>query len=168
MCFYAIGSIIYCWYHGMFFHLDMFCVLLMRVIEFHTYTYMLDTIKGDSPKLRWLFLKYSIFSQKKTTFRYLLLVRSVLLVPDYIGINLETWYTDYITSMCSVWCYYSIIRKQASSLKKALADLWELAFSYQVNPLAAVQSLPTATHQTRWWRGTIFLFLVVILPYKIQ
>nr|GMD61650.1 protein APEM9 [Ipomoea batatas] len=38
----------------------------------------------------------------------------------------------------------SIIRKQASSVKKALSDLWELAFSYQVNPLAAVQSLPTA------------------------
>nr|GMD64834.1 protein APEM9 [Ipomoea batatas]GME06885.1 protein APEM9 [Ipomoea batatas] len=38
----------------------------------------------------------------------------------------------------------SIIRKQASSVKKALSDLCELAFSYQVNPLAAVQSLPTA------------------------
>ncbi|KAF5742926.1 3-phosphoinositide-dependent protein kinase-1 [Tripterygium wilfordii] len=38
-----------------------------------------------------------------------------------------------------------IVTMQASSLKKALVDLWHLAFSYQVNPLAAVQPLPPAT-----------------------
>ncbi|MCL7032985.1 hypothetical protein MKW94_016278 [Papaver nudicaule] len=38
-----------------------------------------------------------------------------------------------------------IISKQASSVKKALLDMWQLAFSVQVNPLAAVQSLPSST-----------------------
>lgn len=51
--------------------------------------------------------------------------------------------------------YYFMRKKQASlkrvltnkavSIKKALVDLWQLAFAYQVNPLAAVQPLPTAT-----------------------
>ncbi|KAJ9172293.1 hypothetical protein P3X46_015548 [Hevea brasiliensis] len=35
-----------------------------------------------------------------------------------------------------------IVRRQVLSLKKALVDLWQLTFSYQVNPLAAVQPLP--------------------------
>ncbi|CAA0842177.1 3-phosphoinositide-dependent protein kinase-1-putative [Striga hermonthica] len=35
--------------------------------------------------------------------------------------------------------------EKAGFVKKALADLWQLAFSYQVNPLAAVQTLPTST-----------------------
>ncbi|KAI3974454.1 hypothetical protein MKX01_017947 [Papaver californicum] len=35
--------------------------------------------------------------------------------------------------------------KQASSVKKALLDMWQLAVSVQVNPLAAVQSLPSST-----------------------
>lgn len=30
------------------------------------------------------------------------------------------------------------------SMKNALVDLWQLAFSYQVNPLAAVQPLAAA------------------------
>lgn len=38
-----------------------------------------------------------------------------------------------------------VLRKQALSVKKGLVDLWQLAFSYQVNPLAAVQPLPAAT-----------------------
>ncbi|PSR85232.1 UPF0602 protein like [Actinidia chinensis var. chinensis] len=38
-----------------------------------------------------------------------------------------------------------ILRRQALTMKKALVDLWQLAFSYQVNPLAAVQSVPTAS-----------------------
>ncbi|KAA8535735.1 hypothetical protein F0562_030763 [Nyssa sinensis] len=42
-----------------------------------------------------------------------------------------------------------ILRRQAFSVKKALVDLWQLAFSYQVNPLAAVQPLPAATHGSR-------------------
>ncbi|KAH9805547.1 protein APEM9 [Citrus sinensis] len=35
------------------------------------------------------------------------------------------------------------------SVKKALVDLWQLAFAYQVNPLAAVQPLPAATRGGR-------------------
>ncbi|OAY61283.1 protein APEM9 [Manihot esculenta] len=35
-----------------------------------------------------------------------------------------------------------IVRRQLVSIKKALVDLWQLTFSYQVNPLAAVQPLP--------------------------
>jgi hypothetical protein len=31
--------------------------------------------------------------------------------------------------------------------KRALGDLWQLAFSYEVNPLAAVQPLAAAAHQ---------------------
>ncbi|KAI9185748.1 hypothetical protein LWI28_010321 [Acer negundo] len=51
--------------------------------------------------------------------------------------------------------YYIFRRKQATLkriatrqyfwVKKTLVDLWQLAFSYQVNPLAAVQPLPAAT-----------------------
>ncbi|GAV59744.1 hypothetical protein CFOL_v3_03275 [Cephalotus follicularis] len=40
-------------------------------------------------------------------------------------------------------------KRQAFSIKKALVDLWQLAFSYQVNPLAAVQPLSAATHGGR-------------------
>lgn len=32
-------------------------------------------------------------------------------------------------------------QKQGLSLKKAVVDLWQLAFSYQVNPLAIAQPL---------------------------
>ncbi|KAB2612211.1 hypothetical protein D8674_042011 [Pyrus ussuriensis x Pyrus communis] len=38
-----------------------------------------------------------------------------------------------------------IMQRQALTRKKALVDLWQLAFSYQVNPLAAVQPLAAAT-----------------------
>lgn len=41
------------------------------------------------------------------------------------------------------------VRKQALSIKKGLMDIWQLAFSYQVNPLAAVQPLPAAGHGSR-------------------
>ncbi|KAK2992159.1 hypothetical protein RJ640_016932 [Escallonia rubra] len=43
----------------------------------------------------------------------------------------------------------SVLKRQALSMKKAVSDLWQLAFSYQVNPLAAVQPLPSATHGSR-------------------
>ncbi|XP_058113485.1 protein APEM9 isoform X2 [Magnolia sinica] len=39
-----------------------------------------------------------------------------------------------------------IASKQAASVKKALIDTWKLAFSVQVNPLAAIQPLPSRTH----------------------
>lgn len=35
-----------------------------------------------------------------------------------------------------------VVQTRAVSLKQAVVDLWQLAFSYQVNPLAAVQPLP--------------------------
>ncbi|XP_075489221.1 protein APEM9 [Primulina tabacum] len=38
-----------------------------------------------------------------------------------------------------------VLTEKAVSMKNALLDLWQLAFSYQVNPLAAVQSLPTSS-----------------------
>ncbi|KAL7229372.1 hypothetical protein ACSBR2_007972 [Camellia fascicularis] len=41
-----------------------------------------------------------------------------------------------------------IFKRQALSMKAALVDLSQLAFSYQVNPLAAVQPVPAATRGT--------------------
>uniref|UniRef100_A0A6N2LRN9 Uncharacterized protein n=1 Tax=Salix viminalis TaxID=40686 RepID=A0A6N2LRN9_SALVM len=38
-----------------------------------------------------------------------------------------------------------IVRRQVSAAKNAIEDLWKLAFSYQVNHLAAVQPLPSTT-----------------------
>ncbi|KAL0743994.1 hypothetical protein Bca4012_085507 [Brassica carinata] len=38
-----------------------------------------------------------------------------------------------------------IIRRQMESTRKAIVDFWKLAFSYQVNPLAAIQSIPSTT-----------------------
>ncbi|XVF72456.1 hypothetical protein PTKIN_Ptkin12aG0122800 [Pterospermum kingtungense] len=38
-----------------------------------------------------------------------------------------------------------VVRRQALFMKKCLVDLWQLAFSYQVNPLAAIQPLPAAS-----------------------
>ncbi|KAI4348098.1 hypothetical protein L6164_008859 [Bauhinia variegata] len=40
-----------------------------------------------------------------------------------------------------------IVRGQATAVKKALVDFWQLAFSYQVNPLAAVQPLSAVTRE---------------------
>ncbi|CAN0839059.1 Protein APEM9 [Linum grandiflorum] len=37
------------------------------------------------------------------------------------------------------------VKKQVVWIKKSMVELWELAFSYQVNPLAALQPLPAAT-----------------------
>uniref|UniRef100_A0A1J3ERJ2 Protein APEM9 n=1 Tax=Noccaea caerulescens TaxID=107243 RepID=A0A1J3ERJ2_NOCCA len=39
--------------------------------------------------------------------------------------------------------FIRIIRRQMESMKKAILDFWKLAFSYQVNPLAAIQSIPS-------------------------
>ncbi|KAF7801905.1 protein APEM9 [Senna tora] len=38
-----------------------------------------------------------------------------------------------------------VVGRQLAAVRRALVDMWQLAFSYQVNPLAAVQPLPTAT-----------------------
>nr|XP_009399618.1 PREDICTED: uncharacterized protein LOC103983973 isoform X3 [Musa acuminata subsp. malaccensis] len=60
--------------------------------------------------------------------------------------------------VCSliVLTYYILRRKgtilkrsvatQAAAIKRALVDAWQLAFSVQVNPLAAIQQLPSAPH----------------------
>lgn len=42
-----------------------------------------------------------------------------------------------------------VLRRRALSLKQALVDLWQLAFSYHVNPLAAVQPLPASANISR-------------------
>ncbi|KAM7469066.1 hypothetical protein LguiA_007249 [Lonicera macranthoides] len=38
-----------------------------------------------------------------------------------------------------------ILMRHAQYMKKAVVDMWQLAFSYQVNPLAAVQPIPSTT-----------------------
>ncbi|KAK1392044.1 3-phosphoinositide-dependent protein kinase-1 [Heracleum sosnowskyi] len=38
-----------------------------------------------------------------------------------------------------------VLKRQALNVKKAATDLWQLAFSYQVNPLAAVQPISSAS-----------------------
>ncbi|XP_009399616.2 protein APEM9-like isoform X2 [Musa acuminata AAA Group] len=38
------------------------------------------------------------------------------------------------------------VATQAAAIKRALVDAWQLAFSVQVNPLAAIQQLPSAPH----------------------
>nr|GEW46314.1 protein APEM9 [Tanacetum cinerariifolium] len=43
----------------------------------------------------------------------------------------------------------SILKGQAQFVKKTVIDLWQLAFSYQVNPLAAVEPLQTPTRISR-------------------
>ncbi|KAK7314327.1 hypothetical protein VNO77_32847 [Canavalia gladiata] len=42
-----------------------------------------------------------------------------------------------------------IVRRQVVAVKRALVDIWQLAFSYQVNPLAAVQPLSAATREVQ-------------------
>ncbi|MED6161156.1 hypothetical protein PIB30_058088 [Stylosanthes scabra] len=42
-----------------------------------------------------------------------------------------------------------MVRRQITAVKRALVDLWELAFSYEVNPLAAVQPIADAANQGR-------------------
>ncbi|EOY32190.1 hypothetical protein QUC31_019520 [Theobroma cacao] len=57
---------------------------------------------------------------------------------------------------CLIFLIYYLFRRKGVSIqrivgrqvlfwKKSLVDLWQLAFSYQVNPLAAIQPLPAAT-----------------------
>ncbi|KAI7757180.1 hypothetical protein M8C21_008046 [Ambrosia artemisiifolia] len=43
----------------------------------------------------------------------------------------------------------SILKGQAQFVKKTIIDLWQLAFSYQVNPLAAVETLQTPNRVSR-------------------
>lgn len=42
-----------------------------------------------------------------------------------------------------------VVQRRMLSLKQTLVDFWKLAFSYQVNPLAAVQPLPTSANRSR-------------------
>lgn len=48
----------------------------------------------------------------------------------------------FVSSDISLLLLFRIFQRQALNVKKAVVDLWQLAFSYQVNPLAAVQSSP--------------------------
>ena len=60
---------------------------------------------------------------------------------------------------------FRIVTRQAVFMKKALVDLWQLAFSYQVNPLAAVQPLAAVTRGGQWWNfqswPSLFRFPIV-------
>ncbi|XP_015163117.1 uncharacterized protein [Solanum tuberosum] len=64
----------------------------------------------------------------------------------FLGFLVSLVYYIVRRKQASLW---SVVKSQASSTKKALVDFWQLAFSYQVNPLAAVQSLPPATRGSR-------------------
>ncbi|KAI3496310.1 hypothetical protein L1887_38667 [Cichorium endivia] len=64
----------------------------------------------------------------------------------------------FITTLILLAYYYmrrkkysitSILKGQALFVKKSILDLWELAFSYQVNPLAAVEPLQNPTRVNR-------------------
>ncbi|RWW87436.1 hypothetical protein BHE74_00003736 [Ensete ventricosum] len=46
----------------------------------------------------------------------------------------------------SFFLHYRSVATQAAAVKRALVDAWQLAFSVQVNPLAAIQQLPSAPH----------------------
>ncbi|KAF6167351.1 hypothetical protein GIB67_043212 [Kingdonia uniflora] len=59
-----------------------------------------------------------------------------------------------------IFCIYYLLRKkrttlkqiaskQALSVKKAVVDMWQLAFSVQVDPLAAIRPVLPATHSSR-------------------
>ncbi|GLJ10317.1 hypothetical protein SUGI_0126030 [Cryptomeria japonica] len=41
------------------------------------------------------------------------------------------------------------LRNRLGALRRTLIDFWQLAFNVQVNPLAAVQPLPSSTHMSR-------------------
>lgn len=45
--------------------------------------------------------------------------------------------------------FHRMVAKGASSIRSALFDAWQLAFSVQVNPLAAVQQLPSGSLGSR-------------------
>lgn len=64
----------------------------------------------------------------------------------FLGFLAALVYYTVRRKQASLW---SVLKRQASSTKKALVDFWQLAFSYQVNPLAAVQPLPPATRGSR-------------------
>ena len=52
--------------------------------------------------------------------------------------------------LISVFAYsFRMVRTQVTAMKRALVDLWQLAFSYEVNPLAAVQPIAAAANQGR-------------------
>ncbi|KAK9672803.1 hypothetical protein RND81_12G125700 [Saponaria officinalis] len=82
--------------------------------------------------------------------------------------NITTRYSSYLAVSngrvlfgCLIFliCYFfrkkretikRVVQSRALALKQAIVDLWQLAFSYQVNPLAAVQSLPApSANRTR-------------------
>ena len=78
--------------------------------------------------------------------------------------EITMWSLDGILlSRMAAWCvfsyggfffilFYRIVSRQVSSVRRALIDAWQLAFSVQVNPLAAVQQLPSAASRgSRWW-----------------
>ncbi|KAB5514828.1 hypothetical protein DKX38_028734 [Salix brachista] len=85
-------------------------------------------------------------------------------IPGWIG-NIKQGPDEEVTSLITSWenqvyspesstrakvtefarCLNKKWSRQISAAKKAIEDLWKLAFSYQVNHLAAVQPLPSTT-----------------------
>ncbi|WMV59453.1 hypothetical protein MTR67_052838 [Solanum verrucosum] len=102
----------------------------------------MNTLKlGSSSQSSALPLQIDEFTLKFGSSRLVLSNGSVLL-----GFLVALVHCIVRRKQASLW---SVVKSQASSTKKALVDFWQLAFSYQVNPLAAVQPLPPATRGSR-------------------
>ncbi|KAJ0035853.1 hypothetical protein Pint_25457 [Pistacia integerrima] len=101
--------------------------------------------------------KQALLKFSRQTYPCFLWFRAITLKFGNVRMVISNWNVAF--GCLIVLAYYLFRRKQASmkrtvgrrllSVKKALVDLWQLAFSYQVNPLAAVQPLPAATRGGR-------------------
>lgn len=56
---------------------------------------------------------------------------------------------EWIYMVLNDYSWFRIVGRQVMAVKRALIDLWQLAFSYQVDPLATVQPLSAATRQAQ-------------------
>ncbi|XP_031254432.1 protein APEM9 [Pistacia vera] len=101
--------------------------------------------------------KQALLKFSRQTYPCFLWFRAITLKFGNVRMVISNWNVAF--GCLIVLAYYLFRRKQASmkrtvgrrllSVRKALVDLWQLAFSYQVNPLAAVQPLPAATRGGR-------------------
>lgn len=94
----------------------------------------ISNLTGRAYGFRWLFQKISL---KIGNFRMIVSNGRI-----FLGCLIFLLCFIYHRKRASIQRF---VRRQVSAIKKAMVDLWQLAFSYQVNPLAAVQSLPGAT-----------------------
>ncbi|XP_044484703.1 protein APEM9-like [Mangifera indica] len=101
--------------------------------------------------------KQALLKFSRQTYPRFLWFRAITLKFGTVRMVISNWNVAF--GCLLVLAYYLFRRKQASirrtirrrvlSVKKTLVDLWQLAFSFQVNPLAAVQPLPVATQGGR-------------------